>query len=128
MKLSLSDWVRSLFLNIMLIEILTNTEYTSNYYNWNLCYPPFIEGYCFSSADGKLKLGWFALHQLSELLLESPDITNSLPLVPNNAQKPLLHSIAFLLSPVIGCLLPSLTLKRNEWGSVLWKKIHGDSH
>jgi hypothetical protein len=57
--------------------------------------------------------------------LESLQITNSLP--PNRAQTLLLHIIALVLPLVIGYLLPSFTLNRNEWAESL-EVYKRDSH
>jgi hypothetical protein len=93
-------------------------------------FPPFSEELYLSLSHpfalGNLKLSKFAKHQLLVLLLESLAITNSPS--PNHAQKPLLHTIAFLSPLVIGYLLPSFTLNRNEWGSGLEIGVDGDSH
>jgi hypothetical protein len=80
-------------------------------------------------AGGKLKLGSFAKQPLLVLSLESLKITKSQPPLPNTAQQPLSQQIASLSPWVIGYLLPSFTLNRNEWGEGLEIPGKGeDSH
>ena len=62
------------------------------------------------------------------LLLESLLITNSEPPAPKHAQDQLPHLIAVSSPLVIGYLLPSFTLNRNEWGQGLLIPDHEDSH
>jgi hypothetical protein len=110
--------------------ILTNTLNTSNSLDLKFFFPPLMEEEYFSQpsplAAGKLKLGSFALHQLSVSLLEPPKIYKSES--PNLADEPLRHLIASLSPLVIGYLLPSFTLNRNEWGSGLEIPEVEDSH